>query len=335
MTKSSKKSGTTPTVEDQHRSRLDDEDRTADDAILLHFMNELWRRLRAVLATNSHSVGLDALDRQVLRPFANDTFQAPLVSAVVFLPSPESISDGQVRAHAVFQAPVTQTRSCSRTPLKPPQLRNSWFGDRPAKHTSGASDDSKSPAQEDLGVLFKRHRRRYGQVIASTLDSFEVDSSGYRSIPELLETSQAIDPTRPKNLRRSDKALARVALNVSGRKPPKESWVGNRNRGPWKKLLSDRSLRVTQAEVATLTAGKPVIVHNARPFQTSEQEDDDSDFEENGELTALQPSPPVKYQPSRSPTKHLAYYLGLSSDEEAQEQEEGHPGNEHDDEEIN
>ncbi|KAF4138753.1 hypothetical protein GN958_ATG12058 [Phytophthora infestans] len=384
---SSKKSGTTPTVEDQLRSRLDDEDREADDATLLHFMIEFWSRLRAVLAANSHSVGLDALDRQVLRLIADDTLQAPLESAVVILPSPDSMSAGQVREHSVFQAPVTETRfkrSNSRTPHKPPPAKKQrtskkakakrqfsfdlpagvdatierdlerlmkisegedsaaarrkfeasalqarlqllsafceemgyygmltaledtvhdnlmWFGGRTAKHASGANDDSKSPAQEDLGVLFKRHHRQYDQVIANALDPFEVDSSGYRSIPELLETSQAIDPTILNILRLSDKA-----------------WLA--------------SLWTFLAAILRKRAGSAAAtVAMEEPF---EQGEDDSDFEENGELTALKSSPPVKCQPPNSPTKHLAYYLGLSSDEEDQEQEEGHPSKDHDDEE--
>ncbi|KAF4143664.1 hypothetical protein GN958_ATG07143 [Phytophthora infestans] len=345
ITKSSKKSGTPPTVEDQLRTHLDDEDRGADDATPLHFMIEFWSRLRAVISANCHSVVLDALDRLVLRLLAGDTSQAPLDSAALILPSPDSMSAGQVREHSVFQTPplpAKKQRTSKKAKAKPrfafdlptgvdstierdfkrfvkfsegqgkppPRMEElpRLFGGRAAKHASWASDDSKFPAQEDLGV---RHRRRYDQVIANALDPFEVDSSSSRSIPELLEKSLAIDPTRPKNLRLSVKALDRVALDVSGSNPPKESWFGNRNRGPWKTLLSNRSLRVTQVEVAMLlTAGKPVIVHNDRPFQPSEQGEDDS-----------------------TSKKTETYYLGLSSDDEDQEPDEGHPGSDHDDEE--
>ncbi|EEY68909.1 uncharacterized protein PITG_18660 [Phytophthora infestans T30-4] len=280
-------------------------------------MIEFWSRLRAVISANCHSVVLDALDRLVLRLLAGDTSQAPLDSAALILPSPDSMSAGQVREHSVFQTPplpAKKQRTSKKAKAKPrfafdlptgvdstierdfkrfvkfsegqgkppPRMEElpRLFGGRAAKHASWASDDSKFPAQEDLGV---RHRRRYDQVIANALDPFEVDSSSSRSIPELLEKSLAIDPTRPKNLRLSVKALDRVALDVSGSNPPKESWFGNRNRGPWKTLLSNRSLRVTQ--------------------------------------------------PPSSPTKHLAYYLGLSSDDEDQEPDEGHPGSDHDDEE--
>ncbi|KAF4147880.1 hypothetical protein GN958_ATG02946 [Phytophthora infestans] len=279
-------------------------------------MIEFWSRLQAVLAANSHSVGLDALDRLVLRLLADNTSQTPLESAVIILPSPESMFTGQFaytlskpppakkqctskkaksKPRFSFDLPTDEDATIERdlerlvkilkeqgkTPprmafpwkgcrlllleLYPPtdnaaarrklkasalqarlQLLSAffeemgyygiltafedtvhdnlmWFGGRAAKHASGANDDFKSPTQEDLGVLLKRHRRRYDQVIANTLDPFEVDSSGYRSIPELLETSQAIDPKRSKNLRLLDKALARIALNVSGSTPRKRA----------------------------------------------------------------------------------------------------------------
>ncbi|EEY63597.1 uncharacterized protein PITG_15971 [Phytophthora infestans T30-4] len=46
-----------------------------------------------------------------------------------------------------------------------------------------------------------------------------------------------------------------------------------------------------------------------------------------GMLTAFEDTPRQPYVPPRSPTKHLAYYLGLASADEDQDQEEGHPGN--------
>ncbi|KAF4138213.1 hypothetical protein GN958_ATG12593 [Phytophthora infestans] len=401
-----------------------------------------WSHLRAALAANGHSVGLDALDQLVLRILADNTSQAPLESAVVILPSPESLSAGQVREHSVFQAPVTQTRSkrsSSRTPLKPPPAKKQrtsknakakprvsfdptgvdatierdlehlvmilegqgktllrmafpwkgyrvysyssrcirrrkhlrfwmrfrlqflllalypptdnaaarrnaffeemgyygmltafedtvhdnlmWFGGRAAKHASGANDDSKSPAQEDLGVLFKRHRRRNDQVIANALDPFEVDSSGYRSIPELLETSQTIAPTRPKNLDFWTRPWLASLWTFQA------ATLRKRTGSATAAVARGKSFSLTFLSVTLLAAGKSVIAHNDRPFQPSEQGEDDSDFEENGEFTALKPSPPVKYQ-----LQHLAYYLGLSSDKGNQEQEKG-LSNDHDDEE--
>ncbi|KAG2782745.1 hypothetical protein PC116_g15125 [Phytophthora cactorum] len=147
------------------------------------------------------------------------------------------------------------------------------------------------PAQEDLAVVYKRDRRRYDRIIARALDPYQVDEDGYSSISELLEQSQALDPTRPKNPRLTNNALARIALDVASGRPPNESWVGNRTKGPYKKLLTDRSLRVTQIEVAKqLTAGKSVATFSDRPLKASDKRGDDSDIEEDGVYTVRPPS---------------------------------------------
>ncbi|KAG2890349.1 hypothetical protein PC115_g19533 [Phytophthora cactorum] len=154
-----------------------------------------------------------------------------------------------------------------------------WFG---AKHASGVKYSGSDSDQEHLGSLCSRN------TVANTTVS----------LPVLW--SQALDPTRPKNLRHSDDALARIVLDVSGNNPPKDSWVDNCTCGPWKKLNPDRSLRVAWLEVAKrLKAG-----------------DDDSDFEEDGEFTATKPSPPVAYQYPNSPARLLKEYLDFSSDDE-------------------
>ncbi|KAG3006326.1 hypothetical protein PC120_g17428 [Phytophthora cactorum] len=90
-----------------------------------------------------------------------------------------------------------------------------WFRGKAVKHSSGAkqsddSYDSGPPAQEDLAVVYKRECCRYDSIVARALDPYQVDEDGYSSIPELIEQCQALDPTRPKNLRLTDNALARI-----------------------------------------------------------------------------------------------------------------------------
>ncbi|KAF1791706.1 hypothetical protein GQ600_25845 [Phytophthora cactorum] len=171
-------------------------------------------------------------------------------------------------------------------------------------------------------------------VIANALDSFEVDSHGYRSIPEMFRIEPIPRSHTPQESASFRQSSCTYRSGRHHRQAPKENWVGNRNCGHWKKLLSDRSLRVIQVEVAQLlTEGKPVIVHTERPFQASEVGDDDSDVEEDGEYTALKPSAPVRYKPPSSPEKNLARYLGLSSDEEDLKQEHGKPCFDQEDEE--
>ncbi|KAF1791014.1 hypothetical protein GQ600_14258 [Phytophthora cactorum] len=387
MTKSTKKAAKTTSDEESLSARLEEESKEWDESTPLHAAIEFWFQLRAILAANSHSTGIEALDRRVSKLLVDDNFPAALKEVVLFLPAPDLMEASHAQDHSVFKTPTTRARikrSSSCTPAKAPPAKKQrtakkkakariyfdlptgrivkisegygktpprmpymwkghranalqarpqllsafieemdyhdlltafedtvhdnlmWFGGRAAKHASGANDDPRSP------------------VIAKALDSFEVDSHGYRSIPEMFELSQALDPTRPKNLCLSDKALARITLDVTTGRLPKEN----------RKLLSDRSLRVIQVEVAQiLTEGKPIVVHTERPFQTSEVGDDDSDIEEDGEYIALKPSAPVQYKPPSSPKKNLARYLGLSSDEEDLKQEHGKPCFDQEDEE--
>ncbi|KAF1787343.1 hypothetical protein GQ600_9036 [Phytophthora cactorum] len=387
--------------EDSLRARLEEKSK---ESTPLHAAIEFWSRLRAILAANSHSTGIETLDRLVSKLLADDNFPAALEEDQAL----QSVHSGQgsTREEAapgqeeglgsfLFPPPDRRRRSaCARlgahrqdlgglrqdasphgvsvegSPgLVPPQasprahLRHWRFWMRfrllflllslyPPTENAAARRKLKTNAlqarlqllsafvgeigyyglltafedtvHDNLMWFGGRAANVTGKVIANARDSFEVDSHGYRSIPEMLELSQALDPTRPNNLRLSDKALARIALDVATGSPPKENWVGNRNRGPWKELLSDRSLRVIQVEVAQLlTEGKPVVVHTERPFQACDVGDDDSDFEEDGEYTALKPSAPVRYKPPSSPEKNLARYLGLSSDEEDLKQEDG------------
>ncbi|EGZ19039.1 hypothetical protein PHYSODRAFT_500817 [Phytophthora sojae] len=170
-----------------------------------------------------------------------------------------------------------------------------WLGGRAAKHSG------KGKALEDLGVVLSKDKTLYERTIERALDPKIVDEDGYASIPELLEEAELIDTTRPAHLRLSDRALARIKLDVLTGPAPVPSWVGNRNRGPWKALLSDTSLQDTVKEVAELLelGLKVAVYNNLKPFNPDEQGDDDSDFEdedEDGVFTALPPTPPVLFR---------------------------------------
>ncbi|EGZ23263.1 hypothetical protein PHYSODRAFT_263362 [Phytophthora sojae] len=132
-----------------------------------------------------------------------------------------------------------------------------WLEGRAAKHSAGAAK-SKGAAHEDLGVVFAKEKILYERAIERALDPKIVNEHGYASIPELLEEAELIDPTRAPHLRHSDKALARIKLDVISGPPPVPSW---------------------------------------KPFNPDEQGYDDSDFDdEDGAFTALPPTPPVQYR---------------------------------------
>ncbi|KAL3665018.1 hypothetical protein V7S43_010193 [Phytophthora oleae] len=115
----------------------------------------------------------------------------------------------------------------------------------------------------------------------------------------------------------SDVALARIALDVNGKPPPTASWVGNKSSGVWKRLLSDRFLRVVQLDVAKhLLDGSHTVPFDDKAFKSSEQGDEDSDFEgaDTDTYAALPPSLPVDG----------AYSVHDFEEEESKEKEDRH-----------
>ncbi|KAE8965288.1 hypothetical protein PR002_g28719 [Phytophthora rubi] len=185
-----------------------------------------------------------------------------------------------------------------------------WLGGKAAKHSASAKaakadhDDEDVPAQEDLATVLRTNPSRYKVIIGRILDPSRVDEDGYASIPELLEQTHALDPTRPEHLRLSNRALARVVLDVQTSDPPYPNWVGNTNRGDWKKLLASEDLQATIDEVEQLLANdKPVAIFNQKPFQDTEKGEDDSDYEVDGLPTIR---PPTSRKTSISPTPKAA-----------------------------
>ncbi|OWY90403.1 hypothetical protein PHMEG_00041480, partial [Phytophthora megakarya] len=118
--------------------------------------------------------------------------------------------------------------------------------------------------QEDLVTLFKRK-----------------DKMAYL---------RGLDPTNTSYLRLTIRALACIVLDAKKR-PPTDSWVGTKQTGVWKKLLSDRSVL---EEVKKIRAVKKAGLYEPDiPTIDYEQDDADSEFEdENGQYTALPSSQP-------------------------------------------
>ncbi|KAF1792339.1 hypothetical protein GQ600_18955 [Phytophthora cactorum] len=120
------------------RANLDDESKQTDSNTGLRAQGEFWTRMRAILAANEASFGLDALDALAL---------AFLEAVVLLLPSPVLQQICRAQAHTVFQASAARPRSSkrysSRTPPKvPPAKKQRTSKKAKAKRFSfGHSDD--------------------------------------------------------------------------------------------------------------------------------------------------------------------------------------------------
>ncbi|KAE8997866.1 hypothetical protein PR003_g19650 [Phytophthora rubi] len=207
-----------------------------------------------------------------------------------------------------------------------------WLGGKVAKHSTGAKkaksrEDAVDPPQDELAQLLRHDPSHYERVIERVLDHTRVDDEGYTSIRELLEQSNALDPSRPAHLQLSTNALARIVLDVSTMDPPNPSWVGHRSTGPWKKLLSDHSLRSVQAKLdKRLRKGKSVVTYDHKKFKASEQREDDCDFKEDGAPVILPPTPPVTKSTRDVPKQQDHTGLTDSSDDKEEDEEFPPPG---------
>ncbi|KAE8986473.1 hypothetical protein PR002_g22339 [Phytophthora rubi] len=201
-----------------------------------------------------------------------------------------------------------------------------WLGGKAARHSVAAKAKAGSvvTSQTDLATLYRTDRARYDRILANALDPYHIDEEGYKSIPELLEQTNALDPTRKPHLRLNDEALARIVFDVNSGPPPTTAWVGNKSSGPWKVLLSNRRIHEVQVYIAKkLKKGTYEVPGEEKPFKPKEQGDADSDFLDDEDMfTTLAPTPPVEG----------GYPAGSSDDEDAEELEEKLPADEAPDE---
>ncbi|KAE9287427.1 hypothetical protein PF001_g20988 [Phytophthora fragariae] len=172
-----------------------------------------------------------------------------------------------------------------------------WLGGKAALRSAAAKanvkGNSDATAATDLATLYRNDRGRYDAILARALDPYRVDEDGYQSISNLLEQTDALNPTKPPHLRLSDEALAHVVIDVTGGNPPNPAWVGNKSAGTWKVLLGDARIRALAKKL------KPLSKKGQLPFpaqkaydEDKEQRDDYSDFEDDEDMFTVLPPPP-------------------------------------------
>ncbi|EGZ23537.1 hypothetical protein PHYSODRAFT_324733 [Phytophthora sojae] len=203
-----------------------------------------------------------------------------------------------------------------------------WLGGKAARRSVAAKANSKgksyATAATDLATLFRNDRGRYDAIIARALDPYRVDEDGYQSISDLLEQTDALNPTKPAHLRLSDEAPTRVVIDVTGGSPPNPSWVGNKSAGTWKVLLGDARIRALAKKIKPLVKkGKQLFPAQKAYDEDKEQRDDYSDFEDDEDMfTVLPPTPDLEEEDDGEPDELDEHLPETEADQDQDDDEE-------------
>ncbi|KAE9362282.1 hypothetical protein PF008_g198 [Phytophthora fragariae] len=231
-----------------------------DEHATLRAQVALWNRIRPILAANDASVGLEALDTLVVSVLAEDDVLLPLLD------------------HTVVVVPHPDVSVRGEVPAYPlfSFVASPYNGKRPSARSSSKAA---GPAKK------KQRQLRRAPSILQNLSTHV--SAKLRSDAEQLDQAAADLGT----------VVVRLAYRCD---PPYPNWMGNTNRGDWKKLLASEDLQATIDEVEQLLANdEPVAIFNQKPYQDTEKGEDDSDYEVDGLPTIR---PPTTRKSSVSPT---------------------------------
>ncbi|EGZ09756.1 hypothetical protein PHYSODRAFT_338496 [Phytophthora sojae] len=136
------------------------------------------------------------------------------------------------------------------------------------------------------------------------LGFYDFLDDGYQSISDLLEQTDALNPTKPAHLRLSDEALARVVIDITGGSPPNPSWVGNKSAGTRKVLLGDARIRA--------------LAKKLKPLR-----DNYSDFEDDEDMfTVLPPTPDLDEEDDGEPDELDEHLPETEADQDQDDDEE-------------
>ncbi|GMF41525.1 unnamed protein product [Phytophthora fragariaefolia] len=242
------------------------------------------------------TTNFEAIDTVAIALLASEAPDLPSLSETATLvPPPSSMKQGQAPPHELFRKTKARKQPYQ---FELPDDCPSQIKPDIERLVKLATNHSKTPPR--LAYPWARQMawsdpQEYPTLTWCIGDPYRGDEDGYRSIPELLDQSQELDPTRPKHLRLWAEDLGRIAIGISSAAPPNAPWVGNKPSGLWKRLLSDPALHADQVKITKqLRAGTYACPGEAKSYKSFEHREDDSDLEDKtGLFTVLPPMPAV------------------------------------------
>ncbi|KAE9023213.1 hypothetical protein PR002_g11763 [Phytophthora rubi] len=117
-----------------------------------------------------------------------------------------------------------------------------WWGGQAGRHTPEAKGYTCSPIR-DLLDLYDNEPAEYRRKVRDALKPFQLDAGSFKTMTELLEKTDALDPDLAENDKRlSDTALARIIVDITRPVAVPKHWVPTVTEGVWRKLLDDTRL---------------------------------------------------------------------------------------------
>ncbi|GMF28616.1 unnamed protein product [Phytophthora fragariaefolia] len=117
-----------------------------------------------------------------------------------------------------------------------------WWGGHAGRRTSEAKGYTFSPIR-DLLDLYENEPPEYRRKVRDALKPFQIDAGSFETMTELLEKTDALEPDLVENDKRlSDKAIARVVLDITRPVDVPKHWVPMLTEGVWRKLLDTKRI---------------------------------------------------------------------------------------------
>ncbi|KAE8997048.1 hypothetical protein PR001_g14982 [Phytophthora rubi] len=118
-----------------------------------------------------------------------------------------------------------------------------WWGGQAGRRTPEAAKGYTCSPIRDLLDLYENEPAEYRRMVRDALKPFQLDAGSFKTMTELLEKTDALDPDLAENDKQlSDAALARIIVDITRPVAVPKHWVPTLTEGVWRKLLDDKRL---------------------------------------------------------------------------------------------
>ncbi|EGZ21872.1 hypothetical protein PHYSODRAFT_497851, partial [Phytophthora sojae] len=125
-------------------------------------------------------------------------------------------------------------------------------------------------AVRGLRYMFKKDKEAYRLRIRDATKPLQIDSPRFQTLTEMLVQTGALVPTVKRSHRLSDKALARVVIDITSPTPVPDHWVPSLTKGAMRALLADKTISELRVKVETQLGDGKFWPMKVNPYNAKE-----------------------------------------------------------------